>query len=60
MESGVLPPHSYYKLSVPVKRLARALNDEAKSDSSRFLGEAAQRYQRFLAMTFPQSSGTLD
>jgi hypothetical protein len=55
MESGILPPHSYYKLSVPVTPLPRALNHEAISDGSRFLGEAAQRHQRFLAMAFAQS-----
>jgi hypothetical protein len=60
MESGILPPHSYYKLSVPVTPLPRALNHEAISDGSRFLGEAAQRHQRFLAMAFAQSCDTLD
>jgi hypothetical protein len=50
LESGILPPLSYYKLSVPVTPLPRALNDEAMRDGSRFLQQAAQRHQRFLAM----------
>jgi hypothetical protein len=60
LESGILPPLSYYKLSVPVTPLPRALNDEAMRDGSRFLGEAAQRHQRFLAMAFARSYDTLD
>lgn len=60
MESGILPPLSYYKLSVPVTPLPRALNDEAMRDGSRFIQEAAQRHQRFLAMAFAPSFGTLD
>jgi hypothetical protein len=59
MESGILPPLSYYKLSVPVTPLPRALNDEAMRDGSRFLRQAAQRHQRFLAMAFAQSYDTL-
>jgi hypothetical protein len=60
LESGILPPLSYYKLSVPVAPLPRALNDEAMRDGSRFLQQAAQRHQRFLAMAFAQSYATLD
>jgi hypothetical protein len=60
IESGILPPLSYYKLSVPVTPLPRALNDEAMRDGSRFLQQAAQRHQRFLAMAFAQSYDTLD
>jgi Dolichyl-phosphate-mannose-protein mannosyltransferase len=60
LESGILPPLSYYKLSVPVSPLPRALNDEAMRDGSRFLQQAAQRHQRFLAMGFAQSYETLD
>jgi hypothetical protein len=60
MESGILPPLSYYQLSVPVTPLPRALNDEAMRDGSRFLQQAAQRHQRFLAMAFTQSYDTLD
>jgi hypothetical protein len=58
--SGIVPPLSYYKLSVPVAVLPRALNDEATQDGSRFLQQAAQRHQRFLAMAFAPSYGTLD
>ena len=60
LESGILPPLSYYKLSVPVTPLPRALNNEAMQDGSRFLQRAAQRHQRFLAMAFVQSYDTLD
>jgi 4-amino-4-deoxy-L-arabinose transferase-like glycosyltransferase len=60
LESGILPPLSYYKLSVPVAPLPRALNDEAMRDGSRFLQQAGERHQRFLAMAFAQSYGTLD
>jgi hypothetical protein len=60
LESGILPPLSYYKLSVPVAPLPRALNDEAMRDGSRFLQQVAQRHQRFLAMAFAQSYATLD
>jgi Dolichyl-phosphate-mannose-protein mannosyltransferase len=60
LESGILPPLSYYKLSVPVTPLPRALNDEAMQDGSRFLQQAARRHQRFLAMAFVQSYETLD
>jgi Dolichyl-phosphate-mannose-protein mannosyltransferase len=60
LDSGILPPLSYYKLSVPVVPLPRTLNEEAVRDGSRFLQQAAQRHQRFLAMAFAQSYGTLD
>ena len=57
-ESGILPPLSYYKLTVPVAPLPRALNEEAIRAGSVFLQEQAQR--RFLAMAFVESYGTLD
>ena len=60
MESGILPPLSYYQLSVPVTPLPRALNDEAMRDGSRFLQQAAEHHQRFLAMAFAPSYETLD
>ena len=60
LESGILPPLSYYKLSVPVTPLPRALNDVAMRDGSRFLQQAAQHHQRFLAMAFAPSYDTLD
>jgi hypothetical protein len=59
-ESGILPPLSYYRLSVPVTPLPRALNDEAMRDGLRFLQQANARHQRFLAMAFAQSYETLD
>ena len=57
-ESGILPPLGYYKLTVPVTPLPRALNDEAIRAGSLFLEQEADR--RFLAMAFVESYGTLD
>ena len=57
-ETGILPPLSYYKLTVPVAPLPRTLNEEAIRAGSVFLQEQADR--RFLAMAFVESYGTLD
>jgi hypothetical protein len=57
-ESGILPPLSYYKLTVPVAPLPRALNEEAIRAGTVFLQQEAQR--RFLAMAFRESYGTLN
>lgn len=57
-KSGILPSLSYYKLSVPVIALPRSLNQEAMRAGSQWIEQAAQ--QRFLAMAFLQSYGTLD
>ena len=57
-DSGILPPLSYYKLSVPVVPLPRSLNEEAVRAGSAFLQQEAQR--RFLALAFVTSYGTLD
>jgi hypothetical protein len=57
-ETGVLPPLSYYKLTVPVAPLPRALNEEAIRAGSLFLEQQARR--RFLAMAFIESYGTLE
>jgi hypothetical protein len=59
-KSGILPPLSYYKLTVPVIPLPRALNAEAMRAGSAFLQQAAQRHQHFLALADVQSYGTLD
>jgi hypothetical protein len=59
-ETGILPPLSYYKVSVPVTPLPRGLNDEAVRAGSEFLQQQAQRHQRFLALAFVQSYETLD
>ena len=59
-DSGILAPLSYYKLTVPVAPLPRALNEEAMRAGSEFLQQQAQRHQRFLAMAFVESYGTLD
>ena len=53
-DSGILPPLTYYKLSVPVLGLPRALNDEAIQIGSRFL-QSTRRRERFLALAFAQS-----
>ncbi len=57
-ETGILPPLSYYKLTVPVAPLPRTLNEETIRAGSAFLQEQAER--RFLAMAFVESYGTLD
>jgi hypothetical protein len=56
--SGILPPLSYYKLTVPVTPLPRSLNEEAMRAGSEFLRQEA--HQRFLALAFVESYGTLD
>ena len=40
--------------------LPRALNDEAVRAGSEFLQQAAEHHERFLAMAFVESFGTLD
>jgi hypothetical protein len=50
---------SYYKLSVPVVGMPRALNDQAVSVGSAFVLEAARRRERFLALGFGPSYDTL-
>lgn len=57
---GIFSPISYYQLSVPVVALPRTLNEEAMRVGSRFLQEAAQRHERFLALAFVPSYGTLE
>jgi hypothetical protein len=59
-ETGILAPLSYYKLSVPVVALPRALNDEAMRDGSRFVQSAAAQHKRFLAVAYIVSYKTLD
>jgi mannosyltransferase len=58
-DSGFFTPLSYYKLSVPVVGLPRALNDEAMRIGSEFVREAAERHERFLAMGFRPSLETM-
>jgi Dolichyl-phosphate-mannose-protein mannosyltransferase len=57
--SGILPPLSYYKLTVPVTPLPRALNSETMRATSVFLQQEEPRHTRFLAMGFAQSDDTL-
>jgi hypothetical protein len=59
-DSGILPPLGYYKLTVPVTPLPRALNQEAMRVGSEFLQQQAHRHERFLALAFVPSYGTLD
>ncbi|MDX6461215.1 MAG: mannosyltransferase [Acidobacteriaceae bacterium] len=59
-ESGILPPISYYKITVPVVALPRALNDEATRVGSQFLQQAEQQHERFLAAAFAESYATLN
>jgi hypothetical protein len=59
-ETGILPPLSYYKLSVPVVALPRALNAEAVRDATQFLQRRDVGQERFFAMAFAQSYETLD
>ncbi len=58
--SPFFTPLSYYRLSVPVVPLPRALNDEAMRVGSRFLQEAATKHERFLALAYQPSYRTLD
>ncbi|HET8635498.1 MAG TPA: hypothetical protein VFL96_01470, partial [Acidobacteriaceae bacterium] len=51
---------SYYKLSVPVVPLPRALNGEAMRVGSQFIAEATRKHKRFLAVAFVPSYKTLD
>jgi Dolichyl-phosphate-mannose-protein mannosyltransferase len=59
-DSAIFAPLSYYRLSVPVVPLPRALNGEATRIGSQFLQEAALRHERFLALAFSASYNTLD
>jgi hypothetical protein len=59
-DSNIFAPLTYYKLSVPVVPLPRALNDEAVRISAQFLHQAAKRHQRFLALAFLPSYGSLN
>ncbi len=59
-DTGIFSPISYYQLSGPVVALPRALNEEAIQIGSRFLQNAALRHERFLALAFVPSYGTLD
>ena len=56
--STLFAPITYYKLSVPVVGLPRALNDEAKRSGSAFLGKVGHR--RFLALAYEPSWDTID
>ena len=59
-ESGILPPISYYKITVPVVALPRALNEEATRVGSQFVQQAEQQHERFLAAAFAESYATLN
>jgi len=57
--SVMFSPLTYYKLSVPVVPLPRALNQDAVRIASNFLMDAQQRHQRFLAIGYIGSYPTL-
>lgn len=59
-ESNIFTPLSYYKVSMPVVPLPRALNREAIRVASNFLQDPSRRQQRFLALAFWPSYRTLD
>jgi hypothetical protein len=59
-DSAVFAPLTYYKLSVPVIGLPRALNDEAIRVGSEFLQDAVQRHEHFLAAAYDPSYKTLE
>jgi hypothetical protein len=59
-ESGILPPLSYYKITVPVVALPRALNAEAMRVGSQFLQQKALQHERFLVAAYAESYPTLD
>ena len=58
-DSGLFAPLTYYKLSVPVVGLPRALNAEAIGIVSSFLQEPERRRERFLALGSVASYETL-
>jgi hypothetical protein len=59
-DSTYFAPLVYYRVSVPVVPLPRALNEQARRTASEFLQDAARRRQRFLAVAFTPSYNTLD
>jgi hypothetical protein len=59
-DSAFFAPLSYYRVSVPVVALPRALNQEAVRLGSQFLQQEAQRHERFLAAGYFASYPTLD
>jgi hypothetical protein len=59
-DSPLFAQLSYYKVRGPVVPLPRALNGEAMRVGSRFLQEAAQKHERFLALGNKYSYNTLD
>ncbi|MGC8548226.1 MAG: glycosyltransferase family 39 protein [Acidobacteriaceae bacterium] len=59
-ESRYFSQLAYYKLSVPVVPLPRALNAEAKQVGGEFLRQAVPKHERFLAMGYKHSYKTLD
>lgn len=58
-DSTFFTPLSYYKLSVPVIGLPRALNDEAMRIGSDFVHQAEPRRERFLALGYRPSLETM-
>jgi 4-amino-4-deoxy-L-arabinose transferase-like glycosyltransferase len=59
-DSNFFTPLSYYRLSVPVVPLPKALNGETVRVSSQFLKEAASKHERFLAFACLGSYPTIE
>jgi len=58
-DSTLFAPLTYYKLTVPVAPLPRALNREAIRLSAKFLEQVTPRRERFLALAYKPSYGTV-
>jgi uncharacterized membrane protein len=58
-DSVLFAPLSYYKLTVPVVPLPRALTPEAQRIGAAALGNALQNHQRFLVLAFGPSYPTV-
>lgn len=58
-QSVFFAPLSYYRLTVPVIPLPRALNSEAKDVGAAFIARAKLKHERFLAMAWYPSYETL-
>ena len=58
-DSSFFTPLSYYKLSVPVVGLPRALNEQAIRIGTDFVRQAALQHERFLAIAWVPSYDTL-
>lgn len=60
LDVGLFAPLSYYKVASPVVPLPRALNEEAKSQVTRFLAMPLISRRRFLVIAFAASHRTVE